>query len=237
MSATEKNFNELKCVWMSSGVVEYKLCDCNFDCDNCPFDKAMKSIGSFRVKNPAGLCGPVWLRRIQESLNEAVQENCIVLAGNMMVRNLFNSIYYLGLTPFGWQIAHSCSTFELIVSKGQLKKGADFIKASGNWGTFCITAPCNLTIVSVFERNGEAPLSNSWLCLVELESYELENVRISNNEYLAGINAITSELFETSYLSSVGPTLNDGGFLHNRLSDAIGAKKFLNILTRVFTPE
>lgn len=34
--------NSQKCIWMECGYVEYKLCDRNFDCENCPFDKAMK---------------------------------------------------------------------------------------------------------------------------------------------------------------------------------------------------
>lgn len=29
------------CIWMEAGVVKYKLCDHNFDCNTCPFDQAM----------------------------------------------------------------------------------------------------------------------------------------------------------------------------------------------------
>lgn len=30
------------CIWMSAGLVAYKLCDRNLDCDGCPFDDAMR---------------------------------------------------------------------------------------------------------------------------------------------------------------------------------------------------
>jgi glycine cleavage system H lipoate-binding protein len=30
-----------QCVWMKAGVVNYKLCENAYDCENCPFDKAM----------------------------------------------------------------------------------------------------------------------------------------------------------------------------------------------------
>jgi len=33
---------EVPCVWMVAGVVSYKLCDRNRDCESCPFDKAMR---------------------------------------------------------------------------------------------------------------------------------------------------------------------------------------------------
>ena len=29
------------CIWMQAGVVKYKLCDHNYDCNTCPFDQAM----------------------------------------------------------------------------------------------------------------------------------------------------------------------------------------------------
>jgi len=41
------HFNRLEpspaeCVWMQAGVVAYKLCDRQFECDHCPFDLAMR---------------------------------------------------------------------------------------------------------------------------------------------------------------------------------------------------
>jgi glycine cleavage system H protein len=32
----------LPCIWMSAGLVAYKLCDRGFECDGCPFDQAMR---------------------------------------------------------------------------------------------------------------------------------------------------------------------------------------------------
>ena len=29
------------CIWMTAGVVNFKLCDMNYDCINCRFDKGM----------------------------------------------------------------------------------------------------------------------------------------------------------------------------------------------------
>jgi glycine cleavage system H lipoate-binding protein len=33
--------SEEKCVWMRSGVINFKLCDYDYDCYHCPFDQAM----------------------------------------------------------------------------------------------------------------------------------------------------------------------------------------------------
>lgn len=34
--------DEAECVWVGAGVVPYKLCDFNFDCNNCAFDKVIR---------------------------------------------------------------------------------------------------------------------------------------------------------------------------------------------------
>ena len=48
MNAKNKNCplipeKERKCVWMSTGLISYKLCDRNLQCESCPFDQAIKN--------------------------------------------------------------------------------------------------------------------------------------------------------------------------------------------------
>jgi glycine cleavage system H lipoate-binding protein len=37
----EQDAGSMKCLWMLAGVVDYKLCDRQYDCDQCPFDAAI----------------------------------------------------------------------------------------------------------------------------------------------------------------------------------------------------
>ena len=37
---------ERKCVWMTTGLISYKLCDRNYRCEFCPFDLALRNDGS-----------------------------------------------------------------------------------------------------------------------------------------------------------------------------------------------
>src|SRR3989304_2509595 len=54
----EKSREPLKCVWMSAGVVGYKLCDMEFRCDECPFDRALqRDRATFRGRAAAALEG------------------------------------------------------------------------------------------------------------------------------------------------------------------------------------
>lgn len=36
-----KTLTESQCIWMECGYIDYKLCDRNFDCEHCAFDKAI----------------------------------------------------------------------------------------------------------------------------------------------------------------------------------------------------
>ena len=40
----------LKCVWMLAGNVDYKLCDREYDCDECPFDLAIRGCASRKLE-------------------------------------------------------------------------------------------------------------------------------------------------------------------------------------------
>ncbi len=34
--------NDMRCIWMTAGVINYKLCDMNFQCEKCEFNKVMQ---------------------------------------------------------------------------------------------------------------------------------------------------------------------------------------------------
>jgi len=39
-----------RCIWMTAGVISFKLCPFDFDCEHCDFDKAMRShVGSGKI--------------------------------------------------------------------------------------------------------------------------------------------------------------------------------------------
>ncbi|MBW2018668.1 MAG: glycine cleavage system protein H [Deltaproteobacteria bacterium] len=45
-----------ECIWMKAGVVNFRLCDMNYDCINCSFDKSMaKIVSENQQKRSAGL--------------------------------------------------------------------------------------------------------------------------------------------------------------------------------------
>jgi hypothetical protein len=58
---TEPEAAPVKCILMVAGVVGYKLCDRNCDCDHCPFDSAIHE------------CAPLSLNPIQEKPSQVAR--------------------------------------------------------------------------------------------------------------------------------------------------------------------
>lgn len=53
----------LPCVWMSAGLVSFKLCDREGECEGCPFDRAMREphgrpVRHRRAPAPTPACAP-----------------------------------------------------------------------------------------------------------------------------------------------------------------------------------
>lgn len=40
---TESSTTQNRCIWMTAGVISFKLCPLDYDCENCDFDEAMRS--------------------------------------------------------------------------------------------------------------------------------------------------------------------------------------------------
>jgi glycine cleavage system H lipoate-binding protein len=81
------NVNLNECCWMQGGVVDYKLCDRNNDCEHCPFDRGlhgrvtMPSPSSFDF-SAAGTMERNRAKRLRESKKEAKSvQGCEVAGG------------------------------------------------------------------------------------------------------------------------------------------------------------
>ena len=50
-----------RCIWMDAGVIDFKLCESDFDCQSCQFDRAMTESATQQTSTAAAggeACGP-----------------------------------------------------------------------------------------------------------------------------------------------------------------------------------
>ncbi len=85
-----------QCVWMEAGVIDYKICDHNFDCCSCPFDHAMKQTAAANLaqmragQTPSGKKGKIipWQEKMRQ--RPELQQQC----RHMLTRRV--PVYFCG---------------------------------------------------------------------------------------------------------------------------------------------
>jgi len=61
----------LPCVWMTAGLVAYKLCERGFDCDNCPLDRALRGVSDPGCDVAIGTQGSLWEFRLDRKYHRS----------------------------------------------------------------------------------------------------------------------------------------------------------------------
>jgi len=62
---------ENECIWMKGGVVNFRLCDNDYDCSSCPFDKGMRKAMGIDRKVATVAVAPRWVEHLQEKYDGA----------------------------------------------------------------------------------------------------------------------------------------------------------------------
>ena len=85
-----------RCIWMDAGVVQFKLCDKDFDCRSCRFDRAMTESATQQVEQRQA--GPAaqkaealaWENKMHQRFGE--RRNCPLMKSNLCHQCSFDEL-------------------------------------------------------------------------------------------------------------------------------------------------
>lgn len=214
---------ENRCVWMKTGLVSYKLCDRDYHCETCPFDRAMRS-GKDTVSggsteeedeslfdDPASLLenGPILFHPAHCWVKVETHERVRIGLDTMITMLIAN--VQLAVLPAEGTTAREGESFAHIIEKDYL---------------FPVIAPLSGTIIESNYRLKtnprlitSDPKGNGWLVTIKPDNLEgdlkkllfgrkavawkhREEVDISNRLYA---------LMKIDSSVNLGPTMQDGG--------------------------
>ncbi len=236
------NYDSMKCIWMSSNTVEYKLCDKNFDCDNCVFDKIMRNINpgtSAKDLNGQDDSGKNIIdRKIDLLRSISYSPGYYYLNNSIVLKKLFDKTYYLGLDKSVYLFLDNLKEYEFESSGSGIKKGNTLLKLWGEWGEAEVLSPVSFSIVDKLKHNIDDFRVNSWLSLVDADPEEIEGCRMSEDDYMQKIEGLGLKLqeFQNEY-SFLGARMNDGGIKVKFLYQVTGIKKYKQFLDSLFANE
>ena len=215
----------LKCIWMTAGVIDYKLCGLEYDCENCPFDRAIRGSFSHRAEEMPEFSSEIgfnldgtlfyhprhiWLR---------VEEEGRVRVGlDDLGQRLTGRIYSIGLPKPGtsidrddgcWRITHAFGeTFLTGGARGKVSES-------------------NQKLQQLPSLINSDPYGNGWAFVLEPENL-LESLKSLyygkrvKQWYSEEIHKLRRALDEPG--AELGVTLQDGGEVRSDLTCSISAR-------------
>lgn len=227
-------YNSIKCIWMASNLVEYKLCDRNFECDNCAFDQAIRNKAS-RIPLRADDSMPDVLKTIANNLSELeYNERYIYLTNNLMLKPIFPDTYYFGFNSSVLALFDNNTTVEHCAEHDIVSRGDKIIKVQGCWGEVTVTSPIDYKCLDK-TVNQKTHAFERWFSLIQADKAGVDAGTITPEIFSSNIFHLMHEInnFKPEY-PDIGTTMLDGGKNADYLYQVIGSAKYKRLLNMLF---
>ncbi len=234
---------ESPCIWMEAGIIDFKLCDHNRDCENCAFDAIMKNERSFTRHQNANVTHATSHNPLQRL--QALQWDSTSYYGSRYwyIEPLGHNKALVGLNELAMQIVPTVKDI-ILTEDGHVEKDQAVGWLVTDSGTICLNAPFDATI----KKTNPALLADmnkrhkkAWFFTVEHDHLEDELVHLKKGKPAAAFLNIRRskvlDIFESemqSMSASVGETMQDGGVLVSNLEEMIGPKRYFKIICEFF---
>ncbi len=100
-----------ECLWMHTGIIDFRECDHDFDCNTCPFDQAMQAMLHFE-KREATANQPGWAKSLKNRYPGAYRPCRHVLTGRVGEPKICTGNYECYHCPFDQALDQEDSSLE-----------------------------------------------------------------------------------------------------------------------------
>ena len=228
------------CIWMTAGVISFKLCPFNYDCERCDFDKAMRSQVksermSFKVKK--GTAETLGRRETLPLPDDAkrpslfftfsvdkLDEELYLHPDHLWARRIEDKKWRVGVDQLLAYILPPPTKFEWFDLKKDLVQDQVFGKILTQGGPVFLSLPLSGHVIQTNSRLDQCPnllqqdpYGEGWLAIIDqiVDNSELEKFYTG----LAGRKFLEEEAQHLKFLlkhrgieiDQIGVTLGDGG--------------------------
>ena len=223
-------YEMLKCIWMASQNIEYKLCDNRFDCDNCMFDKVIRNL--LKKKEMLRDVPVSVVNNVSERLSCITYDNNInYLKNNIITKEICPNTFYLGIDTIFTSFLDNDYSVKVSEQGRNIKTGQKIIDISGEWGTVIFSAPMNFIVYDTFGDTNDIVLKSQWLAIIGIENQDLFKGKLTPEEWddkhVRAINIV--EEIKAEYMLDSSKMM-DGGTQVKYLYQLIGKKKYAIVL-------
>ncbi len=227
----------LPCVWMSAGLVAYRLCDREFDCDGCPLDLALRGVSpTCQSDNPTSV-----------PCHHATEfpEDRLYSTGHLWVQECGGNgkNFRVGLDGFASDLVGHCLAvrcgriprrlsrgglvFELGLPEGTLPMGAPFDCEVVRWNRVLSETP---------QQVNTDPYGEGWIAQLAPTDDRASDGLLSADDAreqacmdLRGFRR-RAALYLLTDTAELGACLPDGGAVLTDMRQMLGGDRFLQLL-------
>jgi glycine cleavage system H lipoate-binding protein len=243
-----------RCWWMQAGVLDYKLCDRDYDCEHCPIDDVLhgRSQQSPGSQPPlAEAVGPAALSRAITSLDgrDGLGNDALFFhPGHTWARIEAGGTVRTGIDDFAQQLLGRAYFVTLPSPQSALRRGEPCWQFAHQAGVTALVSPVSGIVLEVNDSLGQRPAllnrdpyGEGWTVL--LEPNDLKNCLRS---LWYGEQARRWQEGETERLQMIvnealqaepdvaGTTMTDGGLFNLAFRRALNSEQMRQVLERFF---
>lgn len=244
----------LQCCWMLAGVVDYKLCDRDFDCEHCPFDKAIHG----------GV--PQTVFEIEEYIPDKPAEmklNNTVELTNCQEYKFSDALFYhpshiwmriedgcvrVGLDDFGQKVLGRIYSVALPIQGNRIGRNEGSWKVTHQVGETTLITPVSGTVEKVNTKLAQypslinrEPYGEGWAFVIEPTDLDQSLEELFIGQKVKGwyksevekLHAKANEVLSRG-VGAVGQTMPDGGMLKKDFMSELDAEGMLQVIRSFF---
>jgi glycine cleavage system H lipoate-binding protein len=253
------NANLEECWWMQGGVVDYKLCDRDYDCEHCPFDEALHGrvtmpLSDSPASNAAGPIERNWEGRVRNTRKgSAYIQGCEVSGAlfyhpaHTWARIEDGGCVRTGLDDFAQRILGRPYLITLPEPGATLRFGEGCWDFTHQAGVSVLVAPVSGRVKEINPALADRPAllnrdpyGEGWVLLIEPTDLKgclkrlLYGPKVTQ-WYEREFEKLYEKVSELSNRSSLaGPTMNDGGWLNKDFMNALNADQLQTVIDYFF---
>ena len=249
MTSSDKKWHivppdEMRCVWMTAGILSYQLCDREFECDSCPLDAGIRNHPS----RTAAVRDENGSRKVSFTDQQGLRDDRQYSRNHCWTKRTSGNLVQVGIEP-GLSEALLAPKAIVFPSAGQrIQRGQTCLWIVMEGGTLPVESPLDGIVRSTNHLLSNQPhllsrqpFDKGWLFELEAEAPSLEEAGLMSREQADSKYGVDQDKF-LAYLEnaasgshhSVGITLADGGLRLQNIADMLGPTKYFALLKKAF---
>lgn len=193
-------YADLNCIWMASDLIEFQLCDKNYDCENCQLDIIMRNLTNGNhnsIKRNYMLSETGFIDKIVSGIkNINYQFNLLYLKNNLVLKNLYANIFYIGINPAVFPLMDNITDIKEYMKRVYFTRGQKLLVIEGDWGKVSLTVPLNFLLLDKLNWTPDEIQSKKWIALIVVNQNEITDAKISAEQWKVEKSKLTNMLDE-----------------------------------------